>query len=133
MGQSTDSLLSPNVHSSNGMSRRRLLATSATAGVVATAGFVSNERGGDAAQQSTVFVFNTGDGTMSHLDPERDEVVETRAVDLSSSFPSKQYTAELTDDSEDSLWLNVGRGVRGLSVGSLSETASVETDSGANA
>jgi len=79
-----------------------------------------------------VFVFNTGDGTVSLLDPESDELVETRALDLSSSFPSNQYTPGLTDDQDDSLWLNVGRGVRGLAVGSLSETAAVETESGAN-
>ncbi|WP_241768086.1 hypothetical protein [Haloferax sp. ATB1] len=64
--------------------------------------------------------------------PERDELVDTRAISLSSSFPSNQYTPGLTDEADDSLWLNVGRGVRGLAVGSLSETAAVETESGAN-
>lgn len=134
--EDTDPILYPNVHGSDGapdgVSRRRLLASSATAGAVATAGCVGGGSDSDTARQSTVFVFNTGDGTVSLLDPERDELVETRGIGLSSSFPSNQYTPDLTDDPEDSLWLNVGRGVRGVSVGSLSETASVETDSGAN-
>jgi hypothetical protein len=77
-------------------------------------------------------VFNTGAGTESLIDPERDELVGTRAIDPSSSFPSNQYTPGLTDGPDDSLWLNVGRGVRGLAVGSFSETASVERGSGAN-
>jgi len=115
---------------SEGVSRRRLLATGSAAGVVATAG--CGGRGREASQRPTVFVFNTGDGTVSLVDPERDELVETRSVGLSSSFPSNQYTPRLADDPGSSLWLNVGRGVRGLSVGSLSETTSVETGSGAN-
>ncbi|SFR35761.1 hypothetical protein SAMN04488124_0673 [Halogeometricum limi] len=108
-----------------------MLAGSATAGAVAAAGCVGG--GGDSGgSEPTVFVFNTGDGTVTLVDPEADEVVETRAVGLSSSFPSNQYTPRLTDNADDSLWLNVGRGVRGLSVGSLSRTANVETGSGAN-
>lgn len=134
--QDTDRILYPNrgdsPRSTGGVSRRHLLAGSATAGVVATAGCIGGEGGGDAVEQPTVFVFNTGDGTVSLIDPEGDDLVETRAIDLSSSFPSNQYTPGLTDDPADSLWLNVGRGVRGLAVGSLSETASVETGSGAN-
>ena len=134
--EDTDPVLYPNRRDSTtptgGVSRRHLLAGGATAGAVATAGCVGGESGGEPAEQPTVFVFNTGDGTVSLIDPERDELVETRAIDLSSSFPSNQYTPGLTDDLDDSLWLNVGRGVRGLAVGSLSETAAVETGSGAN-
>ena len=114
-----------------GVSRRRLLAGSALAGTVAAAGCTGGDRGGE-TEQPTVFVFNTGDGTVSLIDPGSDELLETRAVGLSSSFPSNQYTPGLIDDPDDSLWLNVGRGVRGLAVGSLSETARVETGSGAN-
>lgn len=136
MTRDSDPVLYPNSHDSegdpDGVSRRRLLSSSATAGAVATAGCVGTRSDSNTAQQSTVFVFNTGEGTVSLVDPGRDELIETRAVDLSSSFPSNQYTPELTVDPEDSLWLNVDRGVRGLSVASLSETASVETDSGAN-
>jgi hypothetical protein len=132
----TDPVLYPNKRGSStstkNVSRRHLLAGSATAGAVATAGCIGGDAGSEPAEQPTVFVFNTGDGTVSLIDPESDELVETRAIDLSSSFPSNQYTPGLTDDPADSLWLNVGRGVRGFAVGSLSETASVETGSGAN-
>lgn len=114
----------------DGVSRRRLLANSATAGAVATAGCVGT--GSEDVEQTTVFVFNTGDGTVSLVDPGSDEVVGTRAVDLSSSFPSNQYTPKLTDEISNSLWVNVGRGVRGLSLDGFSETASIETGSGAN-
>jgi DNA-binding beta-propeller fold protein YncE len=141
-----DPMLYPNANGadggSDGVSRRRLLATGAAAGAVAATGCAGGDGdgndtsddgdGGDSGGQHTVFVSNTGDGTMSLIDPETDAVVETRAVGLSSSFPSNQYTPELADDPEESLWLNVGRGVRGLSIGSLSETASVGTGSGAN-
>jgi YVTN family beta-propeller protein len=123
------------------LSRRRLLAASAAAGTAATAGCAGADDGsgagddgggGDGGPAPTVFVFNTGDGTVSVVDAATDEVVDTRAVGLSSSFPSNQYAPGLTDDPGDSLWLNVGRGVRALAVGDLSETARVETGSGAN-
>ena len=116
------------------VSRRRLLAGSATAGAIATAGCTGQDGADTSApiERPTVFVFNTGDGTVSLIDIERDELVATRALDLSSSFPSNQYTPALTDEPADTLWLNVGRGVRGLAVGSFSETARVETGSGAN-
>src|SRR6056297_3537681 len=135
-GEETDSVLYPNrrdsPRSTGGVSRRHLLAGSATAGAIATAGCIGGEGDSESVEQPTVFVFNTGDGTVSLIDPERDDLVETRAIDLSSSFPSNQYTPGLTDDLDDSLWLNVGRGVRGLAAGSLSETARFETGSGAN-
>jgi len=134
--QDTDSRLYPNSgdpsEPTGRLSRRHVLAGSAAAGAVATAGCVGGDSGGDSPGQPTVFVFNTGDGTVSLIDPERDERLETRAIGLSSSFPSNQYTPELTTSPDDSLWLNVGRGVRGLDVDSLSETARVETGSGAN-
>jgi YVTN family beta-propeller protein len=137
MGQDTDPILYPNARESGDgadrVSRRRLLATGAVAGAVATAGCAgTDEAGDDGSGQSTVFVFNTGDGTVSLIDPRRDEVVETRAIGLSASFPSNQYTPELVDDPSDSLWLNVGRGVRGFSVGALSEATKIGTNSGAN-
>jgi YVTN family beta-propeller protein len=125
------------------VSRRRLLAGSTAAGAAATAGCLGGENdsettgnsgrdGGDPTERSTVFVFNTGDGTISLIDTETDEVVETRHVGLSSSFPSNQYTPQLTAAATDTLWLNVDRGIRGLTVGSLDETARLETGSGAN-
>jgi len=132
----TDSVLYPNrgerSTTGDGVSRRRLLAGGATVGAAATAGCLDDESSGEPTDRPTVFVFNTGDGSVSLVDPERDEVVETRAIGLSSSFPSNQYTPTLTDEPTDSLWLNVGRDVRGLEVESLSETAAVETGSGAN-
>jgi len=124
----------------DGLSRRHLLASGATAGAVAAAGCAGEDTtdgsdgdtDGDAAGQSTVFVFNTGDGTVSLIDPASNTVVGSRALDLSSSFPSNQYTPTVTDDPAEALWLNVGRGVRAVAAGSLSQLASVETGSGAN-
>ena len=116
------------------VSRRRLLAGSVAAGAAATAGCTGN-RTGDSADERTrpsVFVFNTGDSTVSVIDPTMDEVVTTQHLGLTSSFPSNQYTPTLTDSPEDTLWLNVGRGVRGLRAGSLAERVAVETGSGAN-
>ncbi|WP_202594302.1 hypothetical protein [Halapricum salinum] len=141
MTQDPDPMLYPNESDADGgprgVSRRLLLASGATAGAAATAGCTGADDGDDDNREpdsdgATVFVFNTGDGTVSLLDPGSDSVVATQSLGLSSSFPSNQYTPELTDASTDSLWLNVGRGVRALEVGSLSETASVETGSGAN-
>ncbi|WP_170977389.1 hypothetical protein [Halorussus salinisoli] len=80
----------------------------------------------------TIFVFNTGDMTVSVIDAASDEVVATPYLDLTSSFPSNQFTPQLTDTPSDPLWLNVDRGVRAVEVGSLSEVAAVETGSGAN-
>ena len=123
-----------------GVSRRRLLASGATAGAAATAGCAggnddrepeTSADDGDTSE-ATVFVFNTGDGTVSLIDPASDSVVGTQSLGLSSSFPSNQYTPALTAAPTDALWLNVGRSVRALEVGSLSETASIETGSGAN-
>ncbi len=117
------------------ISRRRLLAGSTAAGTAATAGCLSDDNaaaGDDVVDAATIFVFNTGDGTVSLVDNQRDEVVETRFVDLSSSFPSNQYSPQLTDDPGDSLWVNVGTSVRGLAVGSLDTMVRFETGSGAN-
>ena len=124
-----------------GPSRRHLLAGGAAASAIAAAGCTGEEgttgsddaSGDDASdEQPTVFVFNTGDGTVSLIDPTTNEVVGSRAIGLSSSFPSNQYTPTLTDTAADPLWLNVDRGVRALTAGGLAETARVETGSGAN-
>ncbi|WP_299235598.1 YncE family protein [Natronomonas sp.] len=142
MSDDLDPVLYPNADdaegSAVGLSRRRVLAGGAAVGGAAAAGCSGGGGGGDGnggdaeTDRPTVFVFNTGDDTVSLIDPGDGEVVGTRAVGLSSSFPSNQYAPGLTDDPEEPLWLNVGRGVRGLSVGDLSETASFETESGAN-
>ncbi|MEF8863050.1 MAG: hypothetical protein V5A40_15060, partial [Haloarculaceae archaeon] len=101
----TDPVLYPNKRgsrpSTKNVSRRRLLAGSATAGAVATAGCLGGDGGSKPTEQPTVFVFNTGDGTVGLIDPESDELVESRSLGLSSSFPSNQYTPALTDDPDD--------------------------------
>jgi hypothetical protein len=103
----SDPLLYPNANgeadTENGVSRRRLLAGSATAGAVATTGCLGGGGGGGDEGGPTVFVFNTGDGTVSLLDPETDSLVGTQSLGFSSSFPSNQYTPDLTDESDDSL------------------------------
>jgi len=121
------------------LSRRVVLAGSAAAGVTATAGCLgsgeTDEDGGDDpafVSEPTVFVSNTGDGSVTIIDPESQSVVETRQLGLSTSFPSNQYTPELTTASADPLWLNVGEGVRALAAGTLTEQARFETGSGAN-
>jgi YVTN family beta-propeller protein len=116
----------------SGVSRRRLLTGSAAAGAAVTAGCVGGDSTGDGSSQDAVFVFNTGDGTVSVLDPATDEVLTTRAVGLSSSFPANQFAPNLTTEPDDPLWLNVDRGVRAVAVGPLSTVAAVETGSGFN-
>lgn len=132
----SDRFLYPSDASSPGttirLSRRRLLESGVGAGVVASSGCLADDGTSGSTQDPTVFVFNTGEGTVSLIDPRDNSVVETRTLGLSTSFPSNQYTPTLTDDPSKSLWLNVGRGVRALTVGSLSETESIETGSGAN-
>ncbi|WP_436935833.1 hypothetical protein [Halovenus marina] len=146
----TDQRLYPNAGGDGrprgrGVSRRGVLAGSAAVGTAATAGCLggNDETGSDedaasdgtdpdTTEAATVYVFNTGDGTVSLVDVERDEVVETVAVGLTSSFPSNQFSPRLTDATRESLWINAGESVRALGVETLSELASVETGSGAN-
>jgi YVTN family beta-propeller protein len=118
------------------VSRRRLLAGSVAGSAAATAG-CAGARGGDrtdggANGAETVVVFNTGDATASVVDPATHEVVATPHLGLTSSFPANQYAPGVTTAPTDPLWLNVGRGVRAVAVGSLSTVATVETGSGAN-
>jgi YVTN family beta-propeller protein len=120
------------------VSRRLFLAGSLAAGTAATAGCSSDDSGESTPEQTgaeqadSVFVFNTGDRTMSVVDTDTDSVVGTASLGVTASFPSNQYAPGLTDSESDPLWLNVDRGVRGLAVGSLGEVAAVETGSGAN-
>jgi YVTN family beta-propeller protein len=124
-----------------GLSRRHLLSGSAAAGAVGAAGCL----GGDGADSTTtetpapgttgeptVFVFNTGDRTVSLIDPREPAVLGSRELGVTASFPSNQFTPSLTTAREDPLWLNVGQGVRAFAAGSLAEQATVETGSGAN-
>jgi YVTN family beta-propeller protein len=122
------------------VSRRLFLAGSLAAGTAATAGCSSDDGAVDGSSQGpdpvttadTVFVFNTGDRTVSLVDVDTDEVVDTIDLGVTASFPSNQFSPRLTDSAADPLWLNVDDGVRGLAVGSLAEVASVDTGSGAN-
>jgi DNA-binding beta-propeller fold protein YncE len=117
------------------LSRRTMLAGSAAAGVAATAGCLGEESDGggrEIVDRPTVFVFNTGDGTVSLIDVESDGVVATEPIGMTASFPSNQYSPGLTDRPEAPLWLNVDDGVRAVSAGPLGELAHVETGSGAN-
>jgi len=135
------------------VSRRRLLAGSASAGAAVTAGCSgdSTDGGGttdtpddteshaatdtdpgESVAADTVFVFNTGDGTVTVIDTATDSVVGTRHLDLTASFPSNQFTPRIASDPGAPLWLNVDRGVRALSAGHLADLARVETGTGAN-
>jgi DNA-binding beta-propeller fold protein YncE len=119
-----------------------MLAGSIAAGAAATAGCAgadpdtdsSNETdgGGDGERSDTVFVFNTGDKTVSVVNVASDEVVATPQLRLTASFPANQYAPGLTDEETDPLWLNVDEGVRAVEAGTLSAVAAVETGTGAN-
>ncbi|WP_311173707.1 YncE family protein [Halobellus ordinarius] len=122
--------------STSGVSRRRLLAGSAAAGATATAGCtgaISGSDGGDdEAAPATVFVFNTGDNTVSVIDAENDDLLTTTYLGATASFPSNQFLPNLLDSADGAMWLNVNNGVRAVNAGSLSEMASLDTGSGAN-
>jgi DNA-binding beta-propeller fold protein YncE len=121
------------------VSRRGFVAGSATLAGAATAGCAgdggataTNEPTATPEKRDSVLVFNTGDSTVSVVDAERVEVVETTPIGVTSSFPSNQYARTLVDSAGDSVWANVGRGVRALGAYRLGERARVETGSGAN-
>ena len=132
----TDDPLYPNRDrgdESGDVSRRRLLAGSAAAGAAATAGCSGRTSlGGSESGPPTVFVFNTGDKTVSVIDAQADELVTTVYLGATSSFPSNQFLPELLGEAENVMWLNVDNGVRAIDASSLSEAVSFETGSGAN-
>ena len=137
--QSGDDVLYPNRgertpldEESGSVSRRTLLAGSAAAGAVATAGCLgsNDDEGGNSSP--TVFVFNTGDKTVSVIDAAADELVNTTYLGSTSSFPSNQYLIDQIDNEQSVLWLNVDNGVKAVNAGSLSEELFFETGSGAN-
>jgi YVTN family beta-propeller protein len=131
-----DDVLYPNADGGGedgGVSRRTLLAGSASAGALATAGCLgSGDSGTDEGGPATVYVFNTGDKTISVIDAAADELVTTQYLGATASFPANQHVADYTAESGDPMWLNVDQGVRAVDAGSLSELASLETGSGAN-
>lgn len=125
------------------VSRRLLLAGSFATGVSALSGCSTGSSdetpssGADSPTESvtaadSVFVFNTGDRTMSVVDVETDSVVATTTLGVTASFPANQFSPNLTDSAADPLWLNVDSGVRALRVGTLETATAVETGSGAN-
>lgn len=113
----------------SGVGRRRLLQASAAAGTATIAGCSGGGSEGDAGTP-TVFIFNNGDRTVSILDAEADELVETVFADTTASFPANQYGT--TADEYGVLWLNVDGGVRAFDAETLEEKAFVETGFGAN-
>ena len=120
--------------------RRRFLRSSTAAGAVAAgaAGAGCSELAGDDGETGndededprTVFVFNTGDATVSVIDAETDEVIETVHVGATASYPANQYAT--VDPDVETLWLNVEGGVRGIAPDSLAGVASIDTGADAN-
>lgn len=131
-----DEVLNPAVENpfADGVSRRRLLQSSAAAGATAaTAGCTGGLPGvDDGGGAPTVFVFNTGDKTISIIDAETDELVTTSFIGATASFPSNQYTPTIVDSGDKYLWLNVSEGVKPVAVGSLDDRPTFETGSSAN-
>lgn len=102
-----------------------------TSGAIGATAAVAGCLGDDADTQATVFVFNTGEMTVSLLDPERDELVRSEYIGTTSSWPSNQYAA--VDPDIETLWMNVEGGVYGFDTGEeLSQVADIETGSDAN-
>lgn len=93
------------------------------------AGCLGGDDGGDGLP--TVFVFNNGDRTVSIIDAENDELLDTVFLDTTASFPANQYGTSM-EDAYGVLWLNVAGGVRGFDSETLEEVAFVETGFGAN-
>lgn len=114
-----------------GIDRRRVLQSSAVASGAALAGCLGSDGDEDGERAPTVYVFNNGDRTLSIVDAEADELVETVFIDTTASFPANQYGTS-ADSEYDVLWLNVSGGVRALDQRTLEEIASVETGFGPN-
>lgn len=134
MSDTNSSVLDPEVEDphANGVSRRRMLRGSAAAGATAaTAGCLGGD-GGDSDGQPTVFVFNTGDKTLSVIDAADDELLTTTYLGSTASFPSNQYAPETANADGDALWLNVSDGVQAVSATSLSEQTRIDTGSEKN-
>ena len=113
----------------SGIDRRRLLKTSGGLGVTAALGGCLGDSGDSG--NPTMLVFNTGDRTVSVIDAETDELLDSIFIDTTASFPANQYTTG-TDSDYDIAWLNVSGGVRGFDQNGLEERAFVETGYGPN-
>ena len=112
----------------SGVSRRRLLRSSGAVGASAS---IAGCLGDDADVRETVFVFNTGDMTVSLIDPGNDELLRSEFIGTTASWPSNQY-ASINPDVQ-TLWMNVEGGVVGFDAAEeLTEVVEVETGSDAN-
>ncbi|RKD98184.1 hypothetical protein ATJ93_1189 [Halopiger aswanensis] len=98
--------------------------SSAAGASAAVAGCLGD--GAAVEREPTVYVFNNGDRTVTVVDAERDEALETVHVDTTASFPANQYGTG-ADSEYDVLWLNVDGGVAALDAHTLEEVARVET------
>lgn len=132
-----DDVLYPEVKdpTDGGVSRRLLLRTSGVTGAAAaSAGCVDTLTGGgdSGGGAPTIFVFNTGDKTVSLIDAAADELITTQYLGSTSSFPSNQYSPRLTDSTNAALWLNVSGGVKAVDPKTLETLTSFETGSDAN-
>ncbi|MHC3436609.1 YncE family protein [Natrialbaceae archaeon A-gly3] len=111
--------------------RREVLWSSATVSAAATlSGRLTDETRRD-NREPTVYVFNNGDRTLTVIDAEANEVLETVEIGTTASFPANQYGTG-ADSTYDILWLNVDGGVRALEATTLEEIAGVETGLGPN-
>ncbi|MFA9427764.1 hypothetical protein [Natronorubrum sp. A-ect3] len=108
----------------SGIDRRRVLHSSATIGATATLAGCLSEASGQRAP--TVYVFNTGDRTLSLIDADTDELIETVFIGTTASFPANQYGTGV-DSTYDTLWLNVSGGVKALDQQTVDEVATIET------
>ena len=112
----------------NGISRRRMLRSSGAVGATAA---VAGCLGDESDILETVFVFNTGDMTVSLIDAVDDELIRSEYLGTTSSWPSNQY-ASIERDIE-TLWMNVEGGVYGFDTSdSFEQVAEIETGSNAN-
>ena len=117
----------------NGVDRRRLLQASGTVGAATALAGCSGGGDGDGGDDAapTMYVFNNGDRTVSVIDAETDELLDSVFLGTTASFPANQYSTGI-DDAHDVLWLNVSGGVRGIDQRTLEEVAFVETGYGPN-
>lgn len=114
-----------------GVDRRRLLASSATVGATVSLSGCLSDSAGERERVPTVFAFNNGDRTVSVIDAEADEHLETAFIDTTASFPANQYGTS-ADSEYDVCWLNVDGGIRAVDQHTLEEVAAVETGYGPN-
>lgn len=119
----------PNDPFESGIDRRRVLQSSTVVGATAALSGCFSDDADD--RVPTIYVFNNGDRTMSIIDAENDELLESVFIGTTASFPANQYGTG-ADSEYDVLWLNVSGGVKALDQRSLEEVADVETGFGPN-